>query len=101
MRERGVVEQIRRKWWDQQSKCGIIPDIQVKTTPSLEFMSVAGVYIILACGAIISLVMLFIEVKYPGLFTRKCAETFKVSNSILFEFTRTEDGIQNMFADLY
>eukprot|EP00794_Sanderia_malayensis_P008973 gene8973-9931_t len=69
LRERGVVEQIRRKWWDQKSSCPVAQDVKVKT-PSLEFMSVAGVYVILACGAILALAMLFVEVKYPDLFTK-------------------------------
>ena len=70
LREKGVIEQMRRRWWDHKSACPTDDDSKTKKKTSLDFMSLAGVYIILACGAVVSLFLLFIEVKYPGLCRR-------------------------------
>ena len=61
---------MRRKWWDLKSACTQEDEATVKKSTSLDFMSLAGVYIILASGAFVSFVFLFIEVKYPGLCRR-------------------------------
>jgi len=61
---------MRRRWWDLKSACPNEEDAKVKKKTSLDFMSLAGVYIILACGAIISFFLLFLEVKYPGMCRR-------------------------------
>ena len=70
LREKGIIEQMRRRWWDLKSACPNEEDAKVKKKTSLDFMSLAGVYIILACGAIISFFLLFLEVKYPGMCRR-------------------------------
>ena len=70
------MEQMRRKWWDLKSACPVEKDSKSKKTPSLDFMSLAGVYIILACGALLAFFVLFVEVKYPGLFNKKFFKVF-------------------------
>ena len=49
----------------------------MKKSTAMDFMSLAGVYIILACGVAVAFLLLFIEVKYPGLLKRKPKDPLK------------------------
>eukprot|EP00795_Rhopilema_esculentum_P009215 gene9215-16892_t len=92
LREKGVVEQMRRKWWDQKSSCPVETEATVKKSTAMDFMSLAGVYIILACGVAVAFILLFIEVKYPGLLKRKPKDPLKGKRSSEFV---TKNGIFN------
>ena len=70
LREKGVVEDFRRKWWDDRSHCKSEASDTKTDTPSLELKSLAGVYVILCAGAAVAFAMLFVEVKYPDVFSR-------------------------------
>ena len=70
LREKGVVEDLRRKWWDDRSHCRSETSDSKTATPSLELKSLAGVYVILCAGAAVAFVMLLVEVKFPDVFSR-------------------------------
>lgn len=61
LREEGVVDKLREKWWDHRSECPD-PKATVSSTPmsiSLDHMS--GVFIVLAGGIVVSIVFLMVE----------------------------------------
>ena len=73
LRERYFIEKTRRKWWDERSQCPKPSQSKTGKTHSLGLNNMAGVFIVLLGGVIISSILLVIEIRCKKLvvnFTR-------------------------------
>ena len=61
MREKNFIEKTRRIWWDDRSQCPKPSQSKTGSTQSLDVYNLAGVFIILLGGVIVSMVLLVIE----------------------------------------
>ncbi|XP_068747188.1 glutamate receptor 2-like isoform X2 [Montipora capricornis] len=61
LREKNFIEKNRRSWWDDRSQCPKPSQSKTGNTQSLDVNNLAGVFIILLGGVIISIVLLVIE----------------------------------------
>jgi len=63
LRERYFIERTRLKWWDERSQCPNPSQSKTGKTRSLDINNMAGVFIVLLGGVIISLILLIIEIR--------------------------------------
>lgn len=63
LRERYFIERTRRKWWDERSQCPKPSESKTGKTKSLHVNNMAGVFLVLMGGVIISLIVLVIEIR--------------------------------------
>ncbi|KAJ7387560.1 hypothetical protein OS493_000891 [Desmophyllum pertusum] len=63
LRERTFIEKTRRKWWDERSQCPKPSQSKTGTTQSLDVDNMAGVFLVLLSGVIVSLVLVVIEIR--------------------------------------
>ncbi|XP_029201413.2 glutamate receptor 2-like isoform X1 [Acropora millepora] len=61
LREKNFIEKTRRSWWDDRSQCPKPSQSKTGNTQSLDVNNLAGVFIILLGGVIVSVVLLIIE----------------------------------------
>ncbi|KAM7434376.1 hypothetical protein ABFA07_015550 [Porites harrisoni] len=61
LREKNFIEKTRRTWWDDRSKCPKPSQSKTGNTQRLDLNNLAGVFIILLGGVVVSLVLLIIE----------------------------------------
>ena len=103
LREQGFIEQLRAKWWDEASECGI--DGENNGQPiSLKISSLAGLYIIMSIGIVLSIIFLIIEIRYQKLLVGgRCFQqeqnfnnTRNINHEMRFvEPSQSEDSIMN------
>ena len=67
LRERYFIEKTRRKWWDERSQCPKPSQSKTGKTQSLDVNNMAGVFLVLLGGVIISLILLVIEIRCKNL----------------------------------
>ncbi|XP_078361238.1 glutamate receptor 2-like [Oculina patagonica] len=61
LREEGIVDKLRKKWWEQRSECPD-PKAEASSTPmSISLDHMTGVFIVLAGGIVVSVVFLLVE----------------------------------------
>lgn len=61
LREEGVVDKLKKKWWDRRSEC-TASTVKVSSTPmSISLDHMAGVFIVLAGGIVVSIMCLMVE----------------------------------------
>lgn len=61
LREEGVVDKLKKKWWDRRSEC-TDSTVKVSSTPmSISLDHMAGVFIVLAGGIVVSIMCLMVE----------------------------------------
>ena len=63
LRERNFVERTRRKWWDERSQCPKPLQSKTGNTKSLGVNNMAGVFLVLLGGVVISLILVVIEIR--------------------------------------
>lgn len=63
LRERNIIERTRKKWWDDRSQCPPPSNSKTGNTQSLDVNNLAGVFIILLGGVVISIVLVIIEIR--------------------------------------
>lgn len=63
LRERNFIEKTRRRWWDDRSQCPKPSKSKTGNTQSLDVNNLAGVFIILLGGVVISIVLVIIEIR--------------------------------------
>ena len=63
LRESGFIEKTRRKWWDERSQCPKPSKSKTGRTQSLGVNNMAGVFLILLGGVIMSIVLVIIEIR--------------------------------------
>lgn len=78
LRERNFVERIRHKWWDERSKCPKPKQSKTGNTKRLDLNNMAGVFLVLVGGVIISLVLVVFEIR-----CKKLVEYFTSGQVIL------------------
>lgn len=78
LRERNFVERIRHKWWDERSKCPKPRQSKTGNTKRLDLNNMAGVFLVLFGGVIISLVLVVFEIR-----CKKMVEYFTSGQVIL------------------
>ena len=78
LRERNFVERIRHKWWDERSKCPKPKQSKTGNTKRLDLNNMAGVFLVLVGGVIISLVLVVFEIR-----CKKMVEYFTSGQVIL------------------
>ena len=61
LREKNFIERTRRNWWDDRSQCPKPSQSKTGNTQSLDVNNLAGVFIILLGGVVVSIVLLIIE----------------------------------------
>ncbi|XP_027060273.1 glutamate receptor ionotropic, kainate 2-like [Pocillopora damicornis] len=67
LRENGFIEKTRRKWWDERSQCPKPSKSKTGKIHSLDVDNMAGVFLILLSGVILSIFILLIEIRYKKL----------------------------------
>lgn len=61
LREEGVVDKLKKKWWDRRSEC-TDSTVKASSTPmSISLDHMAGVFIVLAGGIVVSVMFLMVE----------------------------------------
>ncbi|KAJ7387558.1 hypothetical protein OS493_000889 [Desmophyllum pertusum] len=63
LREKNFIEKTRRRWWDDRSQCPKPSQSKTGNTQSLDVNNLAGVFIILLGGIVVSLVLVVIEIR--------------------------------------
>lgn len=85
LRERYFIERTRRKWWDERTQCPRSFQSKTGKTQSLDVNNMAGVFLVLLGGVIISLILLVVEIRCKKLsvcFTSsQCALKRRLSRS--------------------
>ena len=98
LRERNFVERIRHKWWDERSKCPKPKQSKTGNTKRLDLNNMAGVFLVLVGGVIISLVLVVFEIRckklveyftsgqviLPGSRKVKCSVCICINQDIMF-----------------
>lgn len=83
LRERYFIERTRRKWWDERSQCPKPSQSKTGKTHSLDVNNMAGVFLVLLGGVIISLILLVIEIRCKRLVV------YFTSSQVIFRATGT------------
>jgi len=63
LREKNFIEKTRRRWWDDRSQCPKPSQKKTGNTQSLDVNNLAGVFIILLGGVVVSIVLVIIEIR--------------------------------------
>lgn len=92
LRERYFIEKTRRKWWDERSQCPKPSQSKTGKTQSLDVNNMAGVFLVLLGGVIVSLLLLVIEIRCKKLVV------YFTSSQVIFSATGTT---QTMFIPGY
>ncbi|XP_073257568.1 glutamate receptor 2-like [Porites lutea] len=85
LRERNFVERIRHKWWDERSKCPKPKQSKTGNTKRLDLNNMAGVFLVLVGGVIISLVLVVFEMR-----CKKLVEYFTSGQATIKRQSRCE-----------
>ena len=64
LRESGFIERTHRKWWDERSQCPQPSQSKTGNTKSLGVNNMAGVFLVLLGGVVISLILVIVEIRY-------------------------------------
>lgn len=83
LRERNFIEKTRRKWWDERSQCPKPSQSKTGKIQSLDINSMAGVFLVLLGGVIISLILVVIEIRCKKLVV------YFTSGQVIFRATVT------------
>ena len=67
LREQGFMEERYTYWWKTQSQCSTTEKPVGLDSMKIQFKSMAGVFIVLVSGVIISLILVVVEVKFKWL----------------------------------
>ena len=67
LREQGFMEERYTYWWKTQSQCSTTEKPVGLDSMKIQFNSMAGVFIVLVSGVIISLILVVVEVKFKWL----------------------------------
>ena len=60
---KNFIEKTRRRWWDDRSQCPKPSQKKTGNTQSLDVNNLAGVFIILLGGVVVSIVLVVIEIR--------------------------------------
>ena len=63
LRESRFIERTRRKWWDERSQCPKPSQSKTGNTKSLGVNNMAGVFLVLLGGVVISSILVVIEMR--------------------------------------